>query len=235
MSLRNQVVSQGLPWPRAVFNLALKPPPATGLKVIDAKANGTVARLSFYGKIDFGIPGEAAPDNALVIWFLREGETWKYNTIQYANLSADPELKLRVAQGDTTFLRQPEFELPSTAPAVPTPCEAPYHVASLGVVARGCRATITVNGASEEIFDSVAARRVVIGGLRKGPNKVRISLTPASGVAVDKVQLSVEITVASGQPGKPEARIFEWKYEPGKSTMPHEAILWGASKVTVGP
>lgn len=235
MALRNQVVSQGLPWPRAVFDLALKPPPSTALKMIDVTVHGSVARLCYYGKIDFGIPGEAAPENALVIWFLREGEAWKFNTIQYANLNADPDLKLKIANGDASFLRQSEFDLPATAPAVPRPCEAPYHVAHLNVVANGCRATVSVNGLNEERFDSAAATRVVIGGLRKGPNKVRINLTPTPGIAPENVTLSVEITTANHQPGKPEPRVFEWKYLPGQTTVPAEATVWGASKVSVGP
>ena len=235
MSLRNQVVSQGLPWPRAVFDLALKPPPPAGLKLIDATSQGEIARLCYYGKIDFNIPGEAAPDNALVIWFLREGATWKYNTLQYANLNADPDLKLRVANGDTSFLQQPEFALPAQAPETPKPCEAPYHVAHLTVVAKGCRATVTVNEVNEEIFDSIAANRTVIGGLRKGPNKIRITMTRAPGVPAEKAQLRVEITTPSGQPAKPETALFQWQFEPGKSTLPHEATLWGASKVSIGP
>lgn len=234
MSLRNQIVSLGLSWPRAVFDLALKPPSSAGLKLLDATAKGPVARLCFFGKIDFGIAGEGAPENALIIWFINEGSAWKYNTIQYANLNADPELKQRAAQGDLTFLKQQEFAFPEAAPVVPAPCDPPYHVSMLNVVAKGCRATVIVNG-GEEVFDSATARRVIIGGLRKGPNKVRINATPAPGFAADKVELSVEITTASGQPANPHTRVFQWKLEPGKSAPPHEITLWGASKTAVGP
>ena len=234
MSLRNQIVSLGLPWPRAVFDLALKPPSSAGLKLLDATAKGPVARLCFYGKIDFGIAGEAAPENALVIWFINEGTSWKYNTIQYANLNADPQLKQRASSGDLTFLNQPEFAFPTGAPVVPAPCDPPYHVSMLNVIAKGCRATVTVNGL-EEAFDASTARRVVIGGLRKGPNKVRINATPAPGIDPGKMELSVEITTASGQPANPQTRVLQWKLEPGKSTLPHEITLWGASKTVVGP
>lgn len=234
MSLRNQIVSLGLPWPRAVFDLALQPPSSSGLKLLDATAKGSVARLCFYGKIDFGIAGEAAPENALVIWFINEGTSWKYDTIQYANLNADPELKQRAAKGDLTFLDQPEFAFPAGAPVVPIPCDPPYHVSMLNVIAKGCRATVAVNGV-EEVFDSSTARRVVIGGLRKGPNKVRINATPAPGIDPEKMELSVEITTASGQPANPQTRVLQWKLEPGKSTLPHEVTLWGASKTVVGP
>ena len=235
MSLRNQIVSLGMPWPRAVFDLALKPPPSSSLKLLDATSKGPMARLCYYGKIDFGIAGEAAPDNALVIWFINEGGTWKYNTIQYANLNADPELKLRAANGDLTFLNQQEFAFPEGVPVVPAPCDPPYHVSMLSVIAKGCRATVSVNGGGEEVFDSSTAHRAIIGGLRKGPNKLRINATPAPGTDAGQMELSVEITTASGQPANPQTRVFQWKLERGNSTLPHETTLWGASKIAVGP
>ena len=235
MWLRNQVVSQGLPWPRAVLELALKPPSFGGLKAVDASEQGDTARLTYYGKIDFGIPGEAAPENVLVVWFLKEGTDWKYNTIQYANLNNDPELKAKIAAGDRAFLQQPEFKLTGTYPTVPKPCETPYHVARLQVLATGCKATVTVNGTNEETFDQAAANRIIIGGLRKGPNKVLIAAQPTAGTDPTKATLSIEILIPTGNPAKPENSVFKWKLEPGKTVLPYEGTVWGASKVSVGP
>lgn len=233
MWLRNQVVSQGLSWPRAVFNLALKPPSFGGLKIIDASEQGAVARLTYYGKIDFGIPGESAPDNVLMVWFLKEGADWKYNTIQYANLNNDPELKVRIANGDRTFLQQDEFRMDPVYPPIPKPCEAPYHVARMRVVAVGCKATITMNGGNEEIFNQANATRVIIGGLRKGPNKISITATPTTGTDPAKARLEVEVVIPTGNPARPETSVFKWALEPGKTKLPHEGTIWGASKVSV--
>lgn len=231
MWLRNQIISQQLPWPRAVFNLALKPPPFGGLKMIDATAIGETARLTYYGKIDFGIPGEAAPDNALIVWFLKEGETWKYNTIQYANFNNDPDLKQKVAIGDVSFLQGDEFQMTGKYPVLPKACEEPYQVARLAVVSVGYRTIVTINDNSAETFDQIAGAPYVIGGLRKGPNKIKINVEPSPGLDASKAQVAVEVVIPSGNPAKPEKSLFSWKLEPGKSVLPFETNLWAPSKV----
>lgn len=235
MWLRNQVVSQGLPWPRTVMDLAIKPPPIAGLKIIDATESGDAARLTYFGRVDFGIPGESAPENALIVWFLKDQGEWRYNTIQYANLNNDPDLKTRAAKGDLTFLSLEEFQIDPKYPVIPKPCEEPYHVARYRVTADGCKATINLNGLSEEIFSHATADRIIIGGLRKGPNKITIAMIPHPGSDPAKSILQVEVLIPSGNPAAPETSVYKWKHTPGKSTFPIEANIWGVSKISVGP
>lgn len=235
MWIRNQVVSQGLPWPRTVLDLAMKPPPAAGLKVIDATESGDAARLTYFGRVDFGIPGESAPENALIVWFLKDQGEWKYNTIQYANLNNDPDLKARAAKGDRTFLNLEEFQIDPKYPAIPKPCEEPYHVARYRVTADGCKATINLNDLNSETFSHATADRVIIGGLRKGPNKISIAMAPRPGSDPAKAILRVEVLIPSGNPAAPETSVYKWQHIPGKSKFPVEATIWGASKISVGP
>jgi hypothetical protein len=234
MCLRNQVVSTGLTWPKAVLDLALKPPSAGGLKILDATARGNTARLTYFGKIDFGIPGEPAPDNGLVVWFLKEGEEWKYNTIQYANLNNDPELKAKVAKGNTDFLSSPEFAITTEYPAVPAACELPYHIARIQVTSNGYKSIVTINGVNSENFTTGVASRTVIGGIRKGPNTVVIGGALLAGATADKASLEIEILTPTGNPAKPERSLLSWKFDPAKMTFPAEVKLWGNSKVAVG-
>jgi hypothetical protein len=197
MCLRNQVISAGLTWPKAILELALKPPSVGGLKLLDATARGQTARLTYFGKIDFGIPGEAAPENGLIVWFLKEGEEWKYNTTQYANLNNDPALKDKVAKGSTEFLNSQEFALTGEYPSVPKACEAPYHITRIQVTANGYKSVVTVNGAYPESFHSGIASRTVIGGIRKGPNKILITGALIPGAVAEKASLEFEILTPS--------------------------------------
>lgn len=217
------------------MELALKPPSVGGLKLLDATARGNTARLTYFGKIDFGIPGEAAPENGLIVWFLKEAEEWKYNTTQYANLNHDPELKAKVAKGDTGFLNSPEFAISAEYPAVPKACEVPYHVARLQVTANGYKSIVTVNGANPENFGTGVSSRTVIGGIRKGPNKILIAAALLPGVTADKASLEIEILTPSGNPAQPERSLLSWKYDSTKGPLPAEVTLWGASKVSIGP
>jgi hypothetical protein len=234
MCLRNQVISAGLTWPKAILDLALKPPSVSGLKMLDVTARGNTARLTYFGKIDFGIPGEAAPDNGLVVWFLKEGEEWKYNTTQYANLSNDPALKAKVAKGETEFLNSSEFAVTGEYPAVPKACETPYHVARVQVTANGYKTIVTVNGVNPENFATGVSSRTVIGGIRKGPNKILIAGALLKGVTADKASLEIDILTPTGNPAQPERSLLNWKYDPAKGTLPAEVTLWGASKVSIG-
>lgn len=227
--LRNQVISQDLPWPRAIFSLIIQPPDTSRLKVLETKTVQDVARVVYYGKIDFAIPGEAAPDNALLLWFLREGGQWKFNTVQYVNLN-DPQLKVQVSNGDTSFLQEEEFATDGKYPEMPKPCEAPYHVARMEVIAQGAKVAVTVNGTMEEVVKQTAASRVVIGGLRKGPNRVVIKPEmPAKDPA--KIRLEVRLLISSGNPAKPESELFSWKLDPAKPAAVQEFTVWAPSKV----
>ena len=235
MCLRNQVVSAGLIWPKAILDLALKPPSVSGLKLLDATALGNTARLAYFGKIDFGIPGEAAPENGLVVWFLKEAEEWKFNTIQYANLSNDPELKAKVAKGETEFLKSSEFAMTAEYPAVPKACETPYHIARLQVTSNGYKSIVTVNGANPENFATGVSSRTIIGGIRKGPNKILVAGALLKGVTADKASLDIDIITPTGNPAQPERILFSWKYDPAKGPLPVDLTLWGQSKVSIGP
>ncbi len=230
MHLRNQVVSQAQPWPRAVFSLALQPPELSKLKIIDARSAGETARISYYGRVDFGIPGESMPDNVLVLWFLKEGTEWKANHVQYVNLN-DPQKKVAVSNGDVSFLREPDFDLSETYPDIPKPCEAPYHVGKLSVISFGCRTAVNLNGLNEEVVSQTASVRPVIGGLRKGPNKLTIRLEPMENTDPAKRRVEVSITIPSGNPARPQTELYSWKYDPAKPVLKVESSIFGPSKV----
>ncbi len=235
MCLRNQIISSGLTWPKAILDLAMKPPSVVGLKLLDASANGPTARLVYFGHIDFGITGEGAPDNALIVSFLKEGPDWKYNTIQYANLNNDPELKAKAAAGDTTFLASPEFSLTGNYPPVPAACEPPYHITRLQVTSNGYKSIVTVNGLNPENFTTGIASRIAIGGIRKGPNKILIGGSLLPGAKADQASLEIDFLTPTGNPAQPERSLLHWKFDPTKMTFPAEITLWGTSKVSVGP
>jgi hypothetical protein len=227
MSLRNEIVSAGLAWPKALFDLALMPPDIIPLKALDTRVIGPTARIVYFGNADFGIQDAVAPENLLVLHFLKEGDAWKFNTAQYVNIT-DPEQRKKTAAGDLSPLSSPEFGVTGAYPELPKPCAAPYQVAKLNITALGGRIKATVNGQSYDPVQDTLTSRIIIGGLNKGPNKLSIEPV-ATDSAATKRQIQVTITVPTA-PGQPEREIFKWEPKPDEKLGTQEHAVWVQSK-----
>ncbi len=238
MCLRNQVVSLKQPWPRAVFQSFFRPPDLSRLEYIDASASGAAARLVYFGRVDFGfVEGEITPENPLMLHYLNEDGAWKFNTLQYVNLGNDENLKREIRAGGKTWLQREDFRLDSTPPEMPRPCPEPYQVATISVLAAGCRAEIEVNGGPHrETVENTTADHIIIGGLRKGANKITIRplLSPVGQPGPPRLEIMV--LARTGNPTRPTARLLNWKIpdEPWKKT--YEVSVWLKSAATIsGP
>ena len=208
MCLRNEVVSLGQPWPRAVFKGIMQVPSLAGLTCIDATASGATARLVCFGRVDFALGDAVTPENPVVIRFLREEDGWKFDWLQYVNLGTDEPARQKVRSGSREWLDTPQFALTGTYPAIPKPCRAPYQVAGLSILASGCRVTVDINsGMHVETVDNDAGGRVITGGLQKGSNPV--VLTPQLLPGVKDASLTVAVMTRSGS----TSRVL-WKWSP---------------------
>lgn len=211
MCLRNQVVSLKQPWPRAVFNLMLQAPNVTRLQFLDASELGDTARLVYFGRVDFHIvPGEITPENPLILNFLKEDGAWKFNGLQYVNLNHDEGLKREVRAGGKLWLMEEDFQLTGEYPEIPKPCPEPYQVATVSVTALGCSATVEINGIHRERVDNTSADHVVIGGLRKGANAVRVTPSLRSGQSAERAKLSVIVNARTNVPGRTYMKLLHW-------------------------
>ena len=213
MCLRNQVVSLKQPWPKAVFNSFFRPPDLLKLQFIDAAESGPVARLVYFGRVDFGfVEGEITPENPLMLHFLKEDGSWKFNTLQYINLGGDENLKREIRAGGSGWLDRDDFLLDSTPPEPPKSCPEPYQVATVSVLAVGCRAVVELNnGLHRETIENTSAEHVIIGGLRKGANKITVRPTLRPLGYPGPPQLEIIVMARTGNPERPTARLLSWK------------------------
>lgn len=234
MCLRNQVVSLKQPWPQAVFQSFFRAPALDGLKFIDATASDEVARLVYFGQVDFGFSdSEVAPENPLMLHFLKEDGRWKFNTLQYVNLGGDDALKRDIRTGGKTWLSREDFTMDTKAPAMPKPCPVPYQVATISVMANGCRATVEVNdGLHQETIENTTADHVIIGGLRKGANKIMVYPLPSPVGQTGAPQLQLRVQARTGNPNAPYARLLTWKIPDGEWKKSYELSVWLKSAVT---
>ena len=164
VEVRNRIVSEKLPFPATVFELPAPPPSLQGLKFLEAKQNGATAKVSYFGKIDFGVGGEPT-ENLLVLSFVRGGGGWLYDRADYVNLTALPEVRKELAAGNLKYLKEtPEAQPSGQIPLTPISANPAKYVAKVYVFCPGREVQLQVNKISRHRFANAKEAEVVIGG-----------------------------------------------------------------------
>lgn len=215
---RNRIVSQKLAFPRALFEDPVASPSLGGLIPLGVLSTGDTATSTYFGKADFGDePGVAVSDNLLVLHFLREDGKWKFDNLRVVKIGDDGEILLQIRNGDFSFLRGEEFQPAPFLPPVPQPVETPPYVAEAWIDATGHEVKITVNGHPTGTFKNVKVTELVMGGVRRGVNTVRVEsrLLPGAGGGAPKVEVAI---YAAEDPAGRAQRVYHFK--PGASVPP---------------
>ncbi len=207
---RNRIVSQKLPFPQALFEDPVAAPSLGGLVSLGVLSTGETATSTYFGRADFGTePGMAISDNLLVLHFLREEGRWKFDTLRIVKIGQDAELRLQIRNGDFSFLGGDEFQPAPALPPVPQPVEAPAYVAEAWVDATGYEVKVTVNGHLVGDFRNIKMTELVMGGLRRGENRVRIeSRLLGGGSSPAKVEVGI---YAAEDPAGEASRVFHFR------------------------
>jgi len=209
---RNLIVSQKQRYPDAVFALPVTPPDVRKLALMETEAVGDTGHLIFFGKIDLGISEEAAdvPDNLIVLKFFREQGLWKFDSSRFLNLADNIELRDACRRGSTEWAKHSPFNPPGTLPAVPKLCKEPEKVSALRIQAYGYEVLANVNGYDNTpVFDS-AEQQLIIGGLLRGENALKLQVKELPIEKDDERFLQVEAVLVNNDEAKPTIRVFEW-------------------------
>jgi hypothetical protein len=222
---RNVIVSQGKPYPEALFDLPIKPPSVLDLKLVEVEAVGQTAHLIYFGRVDLGIEAAEIPENLMVLKFNKEPAGWRFDTTKYINLTDNPEMRKELRSGSAEFLKHPPFNPPGKAPAVPPLCNKPEKVAALRIHAIGYAVTAQVNGFEHMPVIDDAEQQLIFGGMARGPNKVTLSIkqTPLADHPDAARHLEIQVVLATDDPEKPTLRVFRW--EP-KAHPASEKVDW---------
>jgi hypothetical protein len=223
MSARNLIISQKLRYPDAIFDLPMQPPDIVPLKLIEAEAVGPTAHLVYKGRVNLGldIDEKDLPEALLVLKFYQENSAWKFDTSRMIRLTDAPEMQKDLASGRMEFLKQPAFTPSGIVPATPKPCRAPDYVAALRIEAMGYDVIATMNGVDYPNVRDDAVQQLIIGGLVRGDNSVKLQLKPLPIPDGEQRVLEVQVVVITGEEKKPTQRVFLWN--PG-DTAPPETI-----------
>ncbi len=215
VGMRNLIVSQKKPWPDAIFESPVAPPDVTGMTLARSAQNGVTGQLIYFGKADFGVEIDAdeIPDGLLILMFIREAGTWKFNTSRFMSLAA-PEaahVAKQAAEGDFSFLDGDEFAPPGHVPRIPPLCPHPEIVGYVEIVSIGYSTRLKVADRSEHTVVDNIQQGVIIGGLKAGTNPISVDARelPLPPDAPDaKRHLEFTIFRAADDPGAPPEPIY---------------------------
>jgi len=212
MEIRNIIVSQKLPFPQTFFADPLESPTLAGLIGLGVLSTGQTATSTYFGKANFdGAPDSGPIDNLIVLHFLKEDGTWKFDRLRVVKTGNDPELLLQIRNADFSFLQGEEFQPAPQLPPAPQPVNAPDFIAEAWVDATGYEVNVVVNGIETGNFSNVKTAELIMGGIRRGNNQITITTKPlAEGVAggVPKVEVAI---YAAKTPNEEAIRVFHYK------------------------
>jgi len=215
--IRNRILSERRPFAQALFDLPGVPPDLRGLKALGVRSKGNTARAFYFGKIDFGVGGDPS-DNLLVLSFAREEGSWKYDTADFVNLSALPNVRRQLAAGDLKHLDRPEFTPPGQIEAPRVQLRAPVkYITKAYVFCPGREVRLLVNKISPHLFQNTKAAEIVIGGARDGNNEIQYTIRSLPG-SEGSEPMTIRIYLLSEVRGVKPVKIFE--YQTGENEFP---------------
>lgn len=213
MEIRNRLVSEKRAYPAGVFELPAPPPALKGLKFLQAKQKGPTAKLSYFGKIDFGIEGVAPTENLLVLSFLQEGAAWKYDRADYVNLAALAAVRGELAAGNLRYLDEtPDAQPSGVVPPVPPAAPTAKYIAKVYVFCPGREVQVQVNKISRHKFANAKEAEVVIGGALDGLNEVQFTTRKLDG-GTGKEAMTIRVYLLSEYQGVKPIKAFEYQIE----------------------
>ena len=197
----NMIVSQRMPYPDAVFDVPLRPPDITRLKLLEVEAVGDTAHLVYFGRIDMGLEVEEVPENVLVLRYIRDPEGWRFDTSRLVNLSGSPDVRALLKEGGKApFLNDPEFNPPGQAPPIPAVCKIPEYLAAFQIESIGYETRVRVNGFDYPAVRDVAINQLIIGGLQRDENSLELAITPTEVPPGEERSLEINVMVVNPDP-----------------------------------
>jgi len=212
---RNRIVSQKLPFPQALFDDSVGAPGLAGLVPVGVLSTGETATSTYFGRANFGEDegaGVAVSDNLLVLHFLFEDGRWLFDNLRVVKLGNDGEILLQIRNGDFSFLKGDEFQPAPSLPPVPQPVPVPDLIAEAWVDATGYEVKVIVNGHPSGVFRNMKSTEMVMGGVRRGQNTVRLEIRPLPDPpgGISKVEVAIYAAAVTDAPAN---RVFHYKPE----------------------
>jgi hypothetical protein len=191
VTAKNEMQSAQVAFPDGFFSSA--PRMIADLKkqtFIRAIENGPTANSIYYGKDAFGSA------SLMIIKFLKENNNWKFYTVQY---KSSEEIMNKLKAKDTSFLKGEDFYPNGIMPATPVEMSKGDYKGLLDIMGEGFSVQIKINGIDQPgptgvTFNGLSEGSsdiLVLGGIKKGVNKIEITTTPLPGKKNEKLLINI--------------------------------------------
>lgn len=220
---RNLIVSGRQPYPDSIFDIPIQPPEITRLRLLECEVRGATAHLVYFGKIDLGLDADAIPDNILILNFINENGSWKFDTSRFMNLADAPDVRASLQSGTADFLDMPEFSPSGVVLPVPAQCRQPDYMALLQIQSYGYETKATLNGFDYPPIADNAVQQLIIGGLMRGRNALKVDIKALPVEEGAERLLEINAVIVTGAPNRPQIRVFSWEHK--SATPPAEIEL----------
>ena len=216
LTAKNEIISAQVKFPDGFFSSA--PRMIFDLKkqtFIKAVENGPTANSIYRGKDAFG------SESLIIIHFLKEDNTWKFSGVQ-SKSSSDLINKLKA--NDTTFFKDKDFYPNGMLPVAPKEIVSIDYKGMLDVMGPGYDVQIKLNdivqpGPNGDGFnaDQGSLNILVLGGVKKGLNKIDITITPIPGKQQKTLMMNVAVVI-----GENELEVFSLEEAKPAATISKE-------------
>jgi hypothetical protein len=216
--VRNRLNSERRPFPQAIFEVPAAPPTIAGLTAVQVEKNGSTAKCIYFGKIDFSIGGEPT-DNLMIIDYVMENQSWKYDIAEFVSLTALPDVRAELAKGDLTYIQKTSaFRPTGIVPSVQAAVPLAKYIGKVYVFCPGRSVKVTVNGVSRHTFGNAKEAEIITGGLNDGANAISYESKLLPGAAGNEA-MCIRVYAFSQVNGVMPVKLFEYQVEEGKKPI----------------
>ena len=217
--MRNEALSSKRPFPTPLRKPTRKQHPSKAafenLTFVALRQNGPRAILVYSNPV-LRASADGQASEFLLADFVRQDGGWK---LLRQTHKQDEKAAARFKAGDLKVWNQPEFNPPAEIPPVPPPVTAPDYVAYFDYFVLAQKVTLTVNGIPH-LCEGDSGTRLVLGGLRKGENKIRVEYKSTPGrLAVGDNKIRINVVTKNVR--LTQAFLFKWRDDAGR----HESTL----------
>jgi len=213
MNVYNRILSEKKAFPASVFVVPVPPPSLKGLRAVNVNMKGATATATYFGKVNFGVGGEPT-DNLLVLHFVGEGAAWKYNGAEFISLTALPDVRKQLQQGNYTYVKQDAFKSTGVVPKAAWPVARVQYIAKVYAFCPGREVKVKVNKLSDHRFQNDRRAEVVIGGAKDGLNSIQLSIKDLPGSKGGDA-MTVRVYLMSQVKGVKPIKVFEYQVAAG--------------------
>jgi hypothetical protein len=212
-SIKNQMLSSGAKFPDDFFAMAPRMLEDIGkLQYRRAVANGPTAYCIYSGKDKYG------EINIYILKFLEENASWKFNMAEEDGSEA---ITKSVKENNFAFLEtDKKYKPDGILPVIPAEIVPGDYKAMLDIMCYGYEVQATVNGNAQNLVKGGSSSGVIMGGIKKGANKIVLTVKPIKAEKQSTLTVGVRALIK-----EEEKDVFKLEEKTPEATIIKEFIV----------